>query len=98
MSLRHNDSKHGTPRTRGRTWQRIRLQVLAEEPLCRACQAADRVTAAAEVDHIRAGMAGEPRFFAEENGHQLGTPATIEPTPNSHVFSERELDNMGRRR
>ena len=63
MSLRHNDSKHGTPRTRGRTWQRIRLQVLAEE-----------------------------------NGHQLGTPATIEPTPNSHVFSERELDNMGRRR
>ena len=26
MSLRHNDSKHGTPRTRGRTWQRIRLQ------------------------------------------------------------------------
>lgn len=53
MSLRHNDSKHGTPRTRGRTWQRIRLQVLAEEPLCRACQAADRVTAAAEVDHIK---------------------------------------------
>ena len=52
MSLRHNDSKHGTPRTRGRTWQRIRLQVLAEEPLCRACQAQDRVTAAAEVDHI----------------------------------------------
>lgn len=49
-------------------------------------------------DAIRAGMAGEPRFFAEENGHQLGTPATIEPTPNSHVFSERELDNMGRRR
>lgn len=48
-------------------------------------------------DAIRAGMAGEPRFFAEENGHQLGTPATIEPTPNSHIFSERELDNMGRR-
>lgn len=55
-------------------------------------------TAVAGRDAIRAGMAGEPRFFAEENGHQLGTPATIEPTPNSHVFSERELDNMGRRR
>lgn len=53
MSLRHNDSKNGTPRTRGRTWQRIRLQVLADEPLCRACQSQDRVTAAAEVDHIK---------------------------------------------
>ena len=52
MMLRHKDSKNGTPRTRGRTWQRIRLQVLTDEPLCRACLAEDRVTAAAEVDHI----------------------------------------------
>lgn len=52
MTLRHQDSKTGTPRTRGRTWQRIRMQVLTHEPLCRACQAEDRVTAAAEVDHV----------------------------------------------
>lgn len=46
---------------------------------------------------IRDGTSGEPRFYAEENGHRIGTPATIEPAPNSHVFSERELDNMERR-
>lgn len=47
-----------TTRTRGRTWQRIRAQVLFDEPLCRACMACGRVTAAAEVDHIKPLHAG----------------------------------------
>ncbi len=30
----------------------MRAQVLSEEPLCMACRAQDRVSAATEVDHI----------------------------------------------
>ena len=33
-------------------WQKVRLQVLNEEPLCRACPAAGRATWAECVDHI----------------------------------------------
>ena len=39
-------------RLRGRAGQRDRAQVLAEEPLCRVCQVAGRVSAAVEVDHV----------------------------------------------
>ncbi len=34
-------------------WRRVRLQVLREEPLCRACVAEGRITPAQVVDHIR---------------------------------------------
>ncbi|MFU7367714.1 HNH endonuclease [Pseudomonas aeruginosa] len=33
-------------------WQRLRAQVLAEEPLCRDCAARGLVTPATDVDHI----------------------------------------------
>lgn len=33
-------------------WRALRAQVLREEPLCRLCQAAGRVEAAIDVDHI----------------------------------------------
>lgn len=33
-------------------WRAIRAAVLLEQPLCACCAAADRVTAATEVDHI----------------------------------------------
>jgi 5-methylcytosine-specific restriction enzyme A len=36
----------------GHAWAMIRRWVLAEEPLCRSCQAAGRVSASVEVDHI----------------------------------------------
>lgn len=36
-----------------RRWQKIRAAYLARHPLCVACQAAGRVTAATEVDHVR---------------------------------------------
>lgn len=36
----------------GNAWRDLRLLVLAEEPLCRACRADGRVTAATEVDHV----------------------------------------------
>jgi 5-methylcytosine-specific restriction protein A len=35
-----------------RTWQRLRLMVLAAEPLCRHCAAAGRATTATEVHHV----------------------------------------------
>jgi 5-methylcytosine-specific restriction protein A len=35
-----------------RRWQRLRLVVLAEEPLCRFCYAEGRLTPATDVDHI----------------------------------------------
>jgi 5-methylcytosine-specific restriction protein A len=36
----------------GRNWQRVRLAVLSEEPLCRDCKAAGRIVEATEVDHV----------------------------------------------
>lgn len=33
-------------------WQRVRLAVLCDEPLCRPCRAAGRVTEATLVDHV----------------------------------------------
>ena len=40
-------------RVGGSRWKRIRLEHLAEEPLCRSCKKHDRVTLAEEVDHIK---------------------------------------------
>ncbi|HXH52550.1 MAG TPA: HNH endonuclease signature motif containing protein [Sphingomicrobium sp.] len=39
-------------RRRGRPAQRERAMILAEEPLCRLCGEAGRVSASEEVDHI----------------------------------------------
>lgn len=39
-------------RKRGRAGQRERARILAEEPLCRICEAAGRVSESKEVDHI----------------------------------------------
>lgn len=33
-------------------WRAIRADVLAEQPLCRHCEQANRVTVATEVDHV----------------------------------------------
>jgi 5-methylcytosine-specific restriction endonuclease McrA len=41
-----------TARGYGATWQRVRLSVLQDEPLCRFCKDAGKITPAQEVDHI----------------------------------------------
>jgi 5-methylcytosine-specific restriction protein A len=43
-----------THRTRGRRLMELRALILAEEPLCRPCQAKGKVSAAIEIDHILA--------------------------------------------
>jgi len=47
------DRERGTAHSRGydRAWQRLRKWVLAGEPLCRFCKAADRLVAADELHH-----------------------------------------------
>lgn len=52
--LRALDQRRGSAAKRGynEDWKRLRLQVLADEPLCRFCLEAGRVEAATEVDHI----------------------------------------------
>lgn len=48
------DQQRGSAAARGygRTWQRLRLMVLLEEPLCRECQTRGETVAATDVDHI----------------------------------------------
>ena len=47
-----------TDRIRGRRLQRIRAQVLRDNPLCVMCKANGRVTLATQVDHIKALVNG----------------------------------------
>jgi 5-methylcytosine-specific restriction protein A len=49
------DRERGTAYRRGydRTWQRLRKWVLAGEPLCRHCKAADRLVVAEELHHVQ---------------------------------------------
>lgn len=47
-----DDRRSASARGYGRNWQKLRLSVLAEEPLCRACLARGQVVAAVDVDHI----------------------------------------------
>lgn len=58
----------------------------------RAAFGADQVNGS-----IMAGLAGLPTFYAEEAGHQLGTPATMPAEARLHVFSDEEIDEMTNR-
>jgi 5-methylcytosine-specific restriction protein A len=51
--FRRESNASSTARGYGEDWRRLRTQVLADEPLCRLCHEAGRVTAAAEVHHTR---------------------------------------------
>lgn len=64
QKLERPPEKRPSPSARGydRTWQRIRRRILANRPLCVACQSFGRATLATEVDHIlplRAGGTNE---------------------------------------
>lgn len=48
------DRERGSAAARGydAQWRKVRLAVLADEPLCRMCAEAGSVTAARDVDHV----------------------------------------------
>ena len=48
-------------------WVRLRASVLAEEPLCRECQAQGTIEPATDVDHIRPHRGNLARFWARAN-------------------------------
>lgn len=51
---REVDRRRGTAAQRGydAAWRKVRLAVLRDEPLCRMCKEAGRITPAVDVDHI----------------------------------------------
>lgn len=55
-------------------WARLRAEVLAEEPLCRHCQARGIVTPATEVDHIQDSRADYSDDNSRENLQSLCRP------------------------
>ena len=62
-------------------WDRLRALVRAEEPLCRACLAAGRVTATTQVDHVKPVSEGGARF-ERANLQGLCTPCHSRKTAN----------------
>lgn len=46
------DGRSAAARGYDGAWRRLRLRILADEPLCRFCCAEGRVTPATDVDHI----------------------------------------------
>src|SRR5690606_28301072 len=67
-----HDSARGTAAERGYDWRwaRYAKQFLARHPLCRVCQAAGRVAAATEVDHIVPVQGAHDARFWDEANHQ----------------------------
>ncbi len=58
----------------GPRWRRARAAYLRSNPLCRACEARDRVTAATVVDHIVPHRGDQELFWNEENWQPLCKP------------------------
>ena len=63
-------------RVKGSKWKRIRLEHLAEEPLCRMCRFQEHVTLANEVDHIKPLWEGGEEYD-RNNLQSLCTPCHI---------------------
>jgi hypothetical protein len=66
--FRRERNASGTARGYGTDWQRLRLQILAGEPLCRLCHEADRVTAATEVTTCAGSAASTTRCASTDAG------------------------------
>lgn len=85
------DRSRGTAAQRGydATWRRLRLTVLAEEPLCRLCRAAGKLTPAAEVDHV-VPIAERPDLRLDrENLRPLCKPCHSRVTATQQGFARR---------
>lgn len=63
-------------------WRRLRLRVLAEQPICDACNRA----AATEVDHKNDHKGNWLLFYSRENVHGLCKPCHDKKTGQEHGF------------
>jgi 5-methylcytosine-specific restriction endonuclease McrA len=78
------DSRRGNSAARGygHAWRQTRLIVLGQEPLCRFCNEAGRLTAATEVDHID----GNSRNNVRDNLRPLCKPCHSQRTARDQAF------------
>lgn len=76
------DAMRGSAYSRGydRKWRKLRNRHLAEHPLCRICEAENRVTAATEVDHIEPISRSPERRLDPTNLQSLCHPHHVAKT------------------
>ena len=55
-------------------WTKARAVFLARQPLCVACEAQDKVTAATDVDHVMPHRGDQTLFWDESNWQPLCKP------------------------
>jgi len=75
-----------TERGYGWTWQKVRRVILAQEPLCRFCKEAGRITLAEEVDHIDGDSFNNER----ENLRPLCRPCHLKRTALDQAFGKHQ--------
>jgi len=82
---RQKERDRGSASARGydRRWQKYRAAFLNAHPLCRKCEAEDRVEAATVVDHIKPHR-GDQKLFWDPDNHQ----ALCEPHHNTKTATE----------
>lgn len=82
---RRLDARRGSSASRGydHRWRKIRLAVLADEPLCRMCRERGRITEAKEVDHID----GNSRNNERDNLRPLCKPCHSGRTARDQGFA-----------
>ena len=85
--MQQRDAERGSAHARGydAAWRRVRLAVLADEPLCRFCAAAALVVPAVEVDHID----GDSQHNARSNLRPLCRPCHSRRTARDQGIARR---------
>jgi 5-methylcytosine-specific restriction enzyme A len=76
------EQRRGSASSRGygRAWQKLRAAFLAQNPTCKLCEQAGRLTAAEVVDHIRPHK-GDPELQMDwDNLQSLCTPCHARKT------------------
>lgn len=84
-----HDQARGSAASRGydASWKRLRLRILAAEPLCRFCAEAGRVTPAVDVDHIDGfNSLDDPRRLDPRNCRPLCKPHHSARTARDQAF------------
>lgn len=78
--------KTTTERGYGWQWQKLRLVILAQEPLCRFCREAGKIVRADEVDHIDGDSFNNDR----ENLRPLCRPCHLKRTAKDQAFGKHQ--------